>query len=127
MKGLWAGFLGVGEGGVGRFGENGPDRAGLGQARAGRSTAPSPQNLARVSLRESDSSERPPTAPTGNSRFMAKRVVRNPKPTIGKTKQLSPVILKGSPVKNIKSTVVGRLRTRERKMLLAIARVLAEK
>jgi len=58
---------------------------------------------------------------------MAKRVVRNPKPTIGKTKQLSPVILKGSPVKNIKATVVGRLRTRERKLLLAIARVLAEK
>ena len=29
MKGLWAGFLGVGEGGVRRFGENGPDRAGL--------------------------------------------------------------------------------------------------
>ena len=52
---------------------------------------------------------------------MAKRVVRSPKTTIGKTKKTAPINLKGRPA------VVGRLRTRERRTLLAIARVLAEK
>lgn len=59
--------------------------------------------------------------------FMAMRVVRGSKTTIGKTKQPSPVILKEASAKSMRSTVVGRLRTRERKTLLVIARVLAGK
>ena len=58
---------------------------------------------------------------------MAKRVVRSPKTTIGKRKKTAPVILKEVPVKAIRPAVVGRLPARERKTLLAIARVLAGK
>ena len=57
---------------------------------------------------------------------MAKRVVRSPKTTIGKTKKTAP-ILKEVPVKTMRPAVVGRLPSRERKALLAIARVLAGK
>ena len=53
--------------------------------------------------------------------FMAKRVVRSPKTTIGKTKKTAPINLKGRPAG------VGRLPSRERKTVLAIARVLAGK
>ena len=59
--------------------------------------------------------------------FMAKRVVRSPKTTIGKTKKTAPINLKGVSAKGIKPAVVGRLPSRERKALLAIARVLAGK
>jgi len=58
---------------------------------------------------------------------MAKRVVRSPKTTIGKTKKTAPINLKGVSEKAIRPAVVGRLPARERKMLLAIARVLAGK
>ena len=58
---------------------------------------------------------------------MAMGVVRSSKTTLGKTKQPSPVILKEVPVKAIRLAVVGRLPARERKTLLAIARVLAGK
>ena len=58
---------------------------------------------------------------------MAMRVVRSSKTTLGKTKQPSPVILKEVPVKAIRLAVVGRLPARERKTLLAIARVLTGK
>jgi hypothetical protein len=51
------------------------------------------------------------------------RVVRSSKKTIGKTKQTTPMILKGVSKKG----VVGRLPARERKTLLAIATVLAGK
>jgi hypothetical protein len=58
---------------------------------------------------------------------MAKRVVRNPKTIIGKTKKTAPVILREVSEKAIGPAVVGRLPARERGMLLAIARVLAGK
>jgi hypothetical protein len=58
---------------------------------------------------------------------MAMGVVRSSKTTIRKTKQPSPVILTKVPVRSIKPAVVGRLRARERKTLLAIARVLTGK
>jgi hypothetical protein len=58
---------------------------------------------------------------------MAKRVVRNPKTTIGKTKKTAPVIPKEASTKGIKPAVVGRLPARERRTVLAIARVLAGK
>ncbi len=57
---------------------------------------------------------------------MAKRVVRSPKTTIGRTKKTAP-ILKEVPVKAIRPAVVGRLPARERNTVLAIARVLAGK
>ena len=58
---------------------------------------------------------------------MAKRVVRSPKTTIGKTKKTAPINLKGVSAKGIKPAVVGRLPARERNTVLAIARVLAGK
>jgi hypothetical protein len=58
---------------------------------------------------------------------MARRVVRSSKTTIGKTKQTAPVILKEVSAKGIKPTVLGRLKARERKTLLAISKVLAGK
>jgi len=59
---------------------------------------------------------------------MAKRVVRSSKTTIGKTRKIAPIILKGVSEKAIRPAVAGgRLPTRERKTLLAIARVLAGK
>ena len=66
------------------------------------------------------------SGPVGNLGAMA-RVFHSSKTTIGKTKQPCPVILKEVPRKGMKPTVVGRLPVRERKMLLAIARVLAGK
>ena len=59
---------------------------------------------------------------------MAKRVVRNSKTTIGKTKKTASVLLKEVSEKTIGPAVAGdRLPARERKTLLAIARVLAGK
>jgi hypothetical protein len=59
---------------------------------------------------------------------MAKRVVRSPKTTIRKTKKTTTMILKGVSEKAIRPAVGGgRLPVRERKTLLAIAKVLAGK
>jgi hypothetical protein len=58
---------------------------------------------------------------------MAKRVVRGSKTTFGKTKKTAPINLKGISEKTIRPAVVGRLPARERKTLLAIARVLEGK
>ncbi len=59
---------------------------------------------------------------------MAKKVVRNSKTTIGKTKKTGAVILKEGSEKAIRPAVAGdRLPARERKTLLAIVRVLVGK
>ena len=60
---------------------------------------------------------------------MAKRVVRSPKSTIGKTRKTTAVIPRGVSEKATGPAVAGgsHLPVRERKTLLAIARVLAGK
>jgi hypothetical protein len=58
---------------------------------------------------------------------MVRRVVRSSKTSIGKAKLPSLVILKEGPVKSLKPAVEGRLQARERKTLVAMARVLVGK
>src|SRR6266699_212463 len=62
-NGAWAAWRGRGGEGGGGWGAWGKRVGGPGRGRAGRPTAPPPQNSARVPLRESDS-ERPQTTAT---------------------------------------------------------------
>ena len=58
---------------------------------------------------------------------MEKKIVRNSKMTIGKTKKTAPVILKAVSGKATRPAGADRLQVRERSTVLAIAKILAEK
>src|SRR5712691_13247234 len=70
-------------------------RTGAGK-RAGRPTAPSPQNSARVPLRESDSSERPKRLPPGDSRVYGQESCPQPENDHREDEKNSPYKPEGS-------------------------------
>jgi hypothetical protein len=137
-KGLggWGGPFGARRGMRGRAGKGqgrgrkgqGRGREGAGKGRAGKGRADVVHRTIATKFRQGTAGESSTSSsgPVGNLGAMA-RVFHSSKTTIGKTKQPCPVILKEVPRKGMKPVVVGRLPVRERKMLLAIARVLAGK